>query len=70
MKYKDIFKAWWFWLLIAVNLAFEIVGHLQTIGKIFIVEIIGYFIGSFVIVWVMVSIGYGIVKLFHRKKKT
>lgn len=70
MKYKDIFKAWWFWLLIALNMVLEIVGHLQQFDNIFAVELVGYLIGSFVIVWVGTSLVYGIIRLFKRKQKT
>lgn len=70
MKYKNIFKKWYFWVLIVMYSLMSIINHINTFGNIFIVEILGIFIGSFVIIWIIASLIYLIVKIFNRKKKT
>ncbi len=66
MKYKEIFKSWWFYTLIIVYSAYRIVTDTLTYGKLFFVEYIGIILGSFIGVLFLVSIIFGLYKLFSK----
>lgn len=69
MKYWKIFKSWWFYLLIIAYSLFSIVRGLNTYGHLYGVEYIGIILGSFLGVWFMTTLIYGISKLISNIKK-
>jgi len=71
MKYKDIFKSWWFYALIVVYFLFKVFTDLQEYGSLYFVEYIGILLGSFIGIWFFVSliwlIGKGFKKIFKKR---
>ena len=66
MKYKDIFKSWWFYVTIVVYALFTMFTNTISYGKLFLVEYLGIFIGSFVVILISTSIIFIIGKLFKK----
>ena len=71
MKYKDMFKTWWYWTTLLVFVAIHSYMVYLDYGKIGLIEIIASFIFNFIIFWVLFSIfwllAYGMKKTFNRK---
>lgn len=72
MKYKDIFKSWWFYALIVIYFLFSVFTNLKAYGSLFIVEYAGILLGSFIGVLFFVSLFWLLGKAFSKilpKKK-
>lgn len=68
MKYLDIFKKWYFWVLFLVDMVYSI----KYIQPVLIAEWMGFIIGSFIKILIIFSVGYGlylIIKKIKGKKK-
>lgn len=77
MKYKDIFKAWWFYSLVIGFFLYRILfrtGFRFYSGIEFIPLYLGAFIGSFIGILFLVSIFWALTKIFiailPKKKKS
>ncbi len=75
MKYKEIFKKWWFWLAIVFYSLIVIVEDTQEYGSLFFAEYVGIFIGSslsilgfFTILFLIIKLGMKIKKGITRQK--
>ena len=66
MKYKEIFKSWWFYVLVVVYALIKVFTDTITYGKLFFVEYAGIFLGSFIGVLFLVSIVFFLIKLFKK----
>lgn len=69
MKYRQIFTKFWFWICVAIYCLLEISAHLRNYGNIFVAEVLGYIVGSFIIVTIIMSLGFGFYKIVYRKHK-
>lgn len=65
MKYKEIFKSWWFYALVVVYAIFSIITNLSTYGSLFFVEYVGIILGSFLGVWFFVTLFWALIKFFR-----
>lgn len=72
MRYKQIFKRWWFWLLVILEFVLNIYAQLKVYGYLFLVEYFGIAIGSFINITLLASLVWlickGIGKLRKKKK--
>jgi len=66
MKYKDIFKSWWFYALIVIYFIFTVFTNLKVYDKLFIVEYAGILLGSFIGVLFFVSLFWLLGKAFSK----
>ena len=64
MKYKQIFKSWWFYALIIGYFIFSVFTNLQKYDKLFIVEYAGILLGSFIGVLFFVSLFWILGRIF------
>lgn len=64
MKYKQIFKSWWFYALIVSYFLFSVFKNLQVYNKLFFVEYIGILLGSFIGVLFFVSLFWALGRIF------
>ncbi len=64
MKYKEIFKSWWFYALVIGYFLFSVFTNLQKYDYLFFIEYVGILLGSFIGVLFFVSIIWGLSKLF------
>jgi len=69
MKYKEIFRKWWFWLAVVFYTLIIIVKDTQEYGSLLFVEYVGIFIGSLVSILVTFTILFLIIKLGMKIKK-
>jgi len=69
MKYKEIFKKWWFYALVLGWFIVMVLKDLQEYKSLYFVEYFGILIGSFISTLVLVSIGWLISRIFKSKKK-
>lgn len=65
MKYKEIFKSWWFYALVVVYAIFSIATNLSAYGSLFFVEYVGIILGSFLGVLLFVTLFWGLAKFFR-----
>ncbi len=71
MKYKDIFKKWWFWIIVIVMAGINSYLVYLDYSSISLMEIIGALIFDFLIIFIIYSIlwclAYILSKTFNRK---
>lgn len=74
MKYKEVFKAWWFYLIVLLYSVYSIIINLNEYGKLFFVEYIGIFLGSFLgalvfysVIWCLCVFFNNIIKKFTKR---
>ena len=69
MKYKDIFKSWWFYVFIGVYFFYKVFTETIIYGKLFLVEYVGILLGSFIGILFFVSLIFLLIKLSKKIKK-
>ena len=69
MKYKDIFKKWWFYALVLGHFLLKVYVDTKIYGKLFLTEYIGIFAGSVLGILFLFSIIFLLFKLFSKITK-
>ena len=68
MKYREIFKKWYFWGAIAGYSLIEIIKYRSTFREILITQYAGIFLGSFIVIWIIASFIFVIHNFVGRRK--
>lgn len=63
MKYKNVFKSAWFYVITFAYFLIQVFYNLQIYGTLYLAEYFGILIGSFIVAIIVYSIGYLIVKI-------
>ena len=70
MKYQEIFKKWWFWLIVFISVIINIIGDTKIYGRpLLFAECIGIFIGSLLFILFTYTILFFLIKLCSKTKK-
>lgn len=66
MKYKQIFKSWWFYALVGFTSIWQILSQQRYYGNLFMAQYIGIIMGSFIATLIIVSLGWIGYKIFSK----
>ena len=66
MKYKEIFKKWWFWIILAILSLYKIIQNINSYGRLFLAGYLGTIIGAFMFIFTIYTILFLIIKLFNK----
>jgi len=69
MKYKNGFKSPWFYATAIICFLIQAVYNLRIYGELYLAEYFGILIGSFIVVLIVYSIGYLMVKFSKKVTK-
>jgi len=69
MKYKNGFKSPWFYSIAITYFLIQAINNLRIYGELYLAEYLGILIGSFIVVLIVYSIGYLIVKFSKKVTK-
>ena len=66
MKYKEIFKKWWFWIVLTVLSIYKIIQNIASYGRLFLAGYLGIVIGTFIFIFTIDTIFFLIIKLLNK----